>query len=65
MFQGLILLRPPTFRTYYSNMTYQSLIGKLAPSISLPSYTGEIYNFIPGEKGIPAAIFFYPTAGSL
>jgi len=44
-------------------MAFQSLIGKLAPPISLPNYTGETYKFIPGEKGTPAAIFFYPAAG--
>ena len=42
--------------------THNSLIGKLAPSFTLPNYDGEPFTFIPGEKGIPAAIFVYPAA---
>lgn len=42
---------------------HQSLIGKLAPSFTLPNYDGEPFTFVPGEKGIPTAIFVYPAAG--
>jgi peroxiredoxin Q/BCP len=44
-------------------MPYQSLIGKTAPTIILPNYDGELYTFTPGEKGVPAALFFYPGSG--
>jgi hypothetical protein len=42
--------------------THESLIGKLAPSFTLPNYDGEPFTFVPGEKGIPTAIFVYPVA---
>lgn len=45
-------------------MPYRSLIGKTAPTITLPNYDGESYTFTPGTKGIPAALFFYPESGS-
>lgn len=44
-------------------MPYRSLIGKTAPTITLPNYDGESYTFTPGEKGVPAALFFYPESG--
>jgi peroxiredoxin len=40
-----------------------TLIGKPAPSFTLPNYDGELFTFVPGEKGIPTAIFVYPAAG--
>jgi len=46
-------------------MHYRSLIGKTAPAFTLPNYNGESYTFTPGEKGIPAALFFYPEAGTM
>ncbi|CAA7261488.1 unnamed protein product [Cyclocybe aegerita] len=45
-------------------MTFQSLIGKPAPSITLPNYDGQTFTFTPGGTGLPAAIFFYPHAGT-
>ena len=45
-------------------MTYQALIGKQAPSLSLPNYTGETFTLTPGEKGLPIALFFYPKSGN-
>jgi peroxiredoxin Q/BCP len=45
-------------------MPYRDLIGKPAPSISLLNYDGESFTFTPGEKGVPAALFFYPQSGS-
>ncbi|KAJ3505460.1 hypothetical protein NLJ89_g7404 [Agrocybe chaxingu] len=45
-------------------MAFQSLIGKPAPSITLPNYDGQTFTFTPGETGLPAAIFFYPHAGT-
>jgi len=45
-------------------MTHHTLIGKPAPSISLPNSDGEQFTLKPGEKGIPIALFFYPKSGS-
>jgi len=44
--------------------SYQSLIGKTAPAITLKNYDGESYTFTPGESGLPTALFFYPESGS-
>ncbi|RPD62446.1 AhpC-TSA-domain-containing protein [Lentinus tigrinus ALCF2SS1-7] len=40
------------------------LIGKPAPSFSLPGADGETYSLTPGAKGVPVALFFYPKSGS-
>ncbi|KAI0754924.1 thioredoxin-like protein [Daedaleopsis nitida] len=40
------------------------LVGKPAPSISLPAADGETYTLTPGAKGVPVALFFYPKSGS-
>ncbi|THH31163.1 hypothetical protein EUX98_g3020 [Antrodiella citrinella] len=40
------------------------LIGKPAPTFSLPNYTGDTYDFNPAEIGIPTALFFYPSSGT-
>ncbi|KAF9478199.1 thioredoxin-like protein [Pholiota conissans] len=45
-------------------MTYQTLIGKTAPAITLKNYDGESFTFTPGEKGVPTVLFFYPESGS-
>ncbi|KAJ7780626.1 peroxiredoxin Q [Mycena maculata] len=45
-------------------MSHRTLIGKQAPSITLPNYDGESFTLTPGEKGVPIALFFYPKAGS-
>ncbi|PPQ77479.1 hypothetical protein CVT25_011348 [Psilocybe cyanescens] len=45
-------------------MSYQSLIGKPAPPITLDNYDGQSFTFTPGEKGLPTALFFYPESGS-
>ncbi|KDR82771.1 hypothetical protein GALMADRAFT_238291 [Galerina marginata CBS 339.88] len=45
-------------------MSYQTLIGKTAPAITLKNYDGESFTFTPGENGLPAALFFYPQSGS-
>ncbi|KJA16916.1 hypothetical protein HYPSUDRAFT_46821 [Hypholoma sublateritium FD-334 SS-4] len=45
-------------------MSFQNLIGKTAPSITLQNYDGESYTFTPGAKGLPSVIFFYPESGS-
>jgi peroxiredoxin Q/BCP len=44
-------------------MPYRALMGKTAPAITLLNYDGESYTFTPGEKGLPAALFFYPESG--
>lgn len=45
-------------------MTPHPLIGKQAPSITLPSATSESYTLSPGTTGHPLALFFYPAAGT-
>jgi len=40
------------------------LIGKPAPSFSLPNHTGETYDFRPADGGVPTALFFYPSSGT-
>ena len=45
-------------------MSYQSLIGKPAPPITLKNYDGQDYTFTPGTTGLPAALFFYPESGT-
>ncbi|KAF8908882.1 thioredoxin-like protein [Gymnopilus junonius] len=45
-------------------MSFQSLIGKAAPAITLKNYDGESFTFAPGESGLPAALFFYPESGT-
>lgn len=45
-------------------MSLKELVGKQAPSVSLTNYDGEPYTFKAGEGNVPAAIFFYPKAGS-
>ncbi|KAE9404056.1 peroxiredoxin Q [Gymnopus androsaceus JB14] len=45
-------------------MAWNSLIGKAAPSLTLPNYNGEPYTINPGKDGVPIALFFYPKAGS-
>ncbi|KAI0317497.1 peroxiredoxin Q [Amylostereum chailletii] len=40
------------------------LVGKKAPSLSLPKQDGEVYNFNPGTQGAPVAVFFVPDADS-
>ncbi|RDB18078.1 hypothetical protein Hypma_000911 [Hypsizygus marmoreus] len=41
-----------------------TLIGKQAPSLSLPNYDGGIFTVNPGESGLPVVLFFYPKSGS-
>jgi len=41
-----------------------TLIGKPAPSISLPDSKGETFTLKPGDQGLPIALFFYPKSGS-
>ncbi|KAJ6613337.1 peroxiredoxin Q [Mycena sp. CBHHK59/15] len=45
-------------------MSHRALVGKPAPTITLPNYDGESFTLTPGEKGLPIALFFYPKAGS-
>ncbi|GLB38493.1 putative redoxin [Lyophyllum shimeji] len=45
-------------------MSHHTLIGKQAPAISLPNYTGETFTLKPGETGVPTVLFFYPSSGS-
>lgn len=45
-------------------MAFQVLIGKAAPSVTLPNYTGEDFTISPGADGLPIALFFYPKSGS-
>ncbi|GBE84900.1 peroxiredoxin Q [Sparassis latifolia] len=40
------------------------LVGKPAPSISLPDANGETFTLTPGANGVPVALFFYPKSGS-
>jgi thioredoxin-dependent peroxiredoxin len=44
--------------------SWQSLIGKTAPSVTLLKYDGEPYTITPGKDGIPIALFFFPKAFS-
>ncbi|KAH8104509.1 AhpC-TSA-domain-containing protein [Cristinia sonorae] len=39
------------------------IIGKQAPTFSLPNYDGQTYEFKPGN-GVPTALFFYPSSGT-
>ncbi|KAH9080491.1 thioredoxin-like protein [Lactarius deliciosus] len=39
-----------------------SLLGKPAPTISLPNADGTTYELNPGTQGKPTAVFFYPKA---
>ncbi|KAF6757346.1 thioredoxin-like protein [Ephemerocybe angulata] len=45
-------------------MTIQDLVGKTAPSFSLPNHDGTTYEFKAGESGLPTALLFYPESGS-
>jgi len=45
-------------------MAPHALVGKQAPSFSIPDHTGELYTFKPGSNGEPTALFFYPSSGS-
>ncbi|KAG5634569.1 hypothetical protein H0H81_001515 [Sphagnurus paluster] len=45
-------------------MSHTSLIGKQAPSLTLPNYTGEAFELKPEEAGVPTVLFFYPSSGS-
>ncbi|KAH7913338.1 thioredoxin-like protein [Hygrophoropsis aurantiaca] len=45
-------------------MAPHTLVGKPAPSFSIPNYDGETYNLTPGVEGKPIALFFYPESGS-
>ncbi|PCH40146.1 AhpC-TSA-domain-containing protein [Wolfiporia cocos MD-104 SS10] len=40
------------------------LVGKPAPSLSLPDANGETYSLSPGAKEVPTALFFYPESGT-
>lgn len=61
------LLRPLSLpsTSLLNIMSFQNLIGKTAPSITLQNYDGESYTFTPGAKGLPSVIFFYPESGML
>ncbi|KAI0061622.1 AhpC-TSA-domain-containing protein [Artomyces pyxidatus] len=45
-------------------VVYTDLIGKTAPTLTLPSSDGSTFTFTPGTQGAPVALFFYPKAGS-
>ncbi|KAJ3788355.1 peroxiredoxin Q [Lentinula aff. detonsa] len=45
-------------------MAWKDLIGKTAPSVTLPNYNSEPYTINPGKDGVPIALFFYPQSGS-
>ncbi|KAF8073830.1 thioredoxin-like protein [Lyophyllum atratum] len=45
-------------------MSHTTLIGKPAPSLSLPNYTGETFVLKPEEGSAPTVLFFYPSSGS-
>ena len=40
------------------------LIGKKAPTFTLPDSSGESFTFTAGESGLPTAILFYPNSGA-
>jgi peroxiredoxin len=44
-------------------MSHQALIGKPAPTFTLPNYNGENFTLKPGEDGLPIALFIYPKSG--
>jgi len=44
-------------------MAPHPLVGKPAPSFSIPDSDGNTYEFLPGQ-GKPIALFFYPESGS-
>ncbi|KAH9950559.1 thioredoxin-like protein [Amylocystis lapponica] len=60
------LLRASLPRTLIPNhpMAPHSLVGKPAPSLSLPNANGETWTLTPGANGVPIALFFYPKSGS-
>lgn len=43
----------------------QDLVGKPAPSFTLPNYDGESFEFKPGASGLPTALLFYPESGTV
>ncbi|KIJ54256.1 hypothetical protein M422DRAFT_25194 [Sphaerobolus stellatus SS14] len=45
-------------------MAPHALIGKEAPTITLPNQDGEEVTIKPGSTGTPTAIFFYPASGT-
>ncbi|KAI0953472.1 hypothetical protein AcW1_007681 [Taiwanofungus camphoratus] len=45
-------------------MPSHPLLGKPAPSLSLPNANGKTYTLTPGANGVPIALFFYPESGS-
>ncbi|EMD39977.1 hypothetical protein CERSUDRAFT_112219 [Gelatoporia subvermispora B] len=45
-------------------MSDHPLVGKPAPSFSLPDANGNTYTLTPGANGVPVALFFYPKSGS-
>jgi len=45
-------------------MTKHPLVGKKAPTLSLPNFDGETFTFTPESEGRPTALFFYPKSGS-
>ncbi|KAJ2933805.1 hypothetical protein H1R20_g3258, partial [Candolleomyces eurysporus] len=42
---------------------FEDLIGKPAPSFTLPNYDGQPFEFMPGGSGLPTALLFYPQSG--
>lgn len=40
------------------------LVGKPAPSLSLPDANGETYTLTPEASDVPIALFFYPQSGT-
>lgn len=40
---------------------FEDLIGKPAPSFTLPNYDGQPFEYKPG--GLPTALLFYPQSG--
>ncbi|GJJ13197.1 hypothetical protein Clacol_007448 [Clathrus columnatus] len=40
------------------------LLGKRAPTITLPNQDGEQVTIEPGKTGTPLAVFFYPESGT-
>ncbi|KAF8270832.1 peroxiredoxin Q, partial [Lactarius quietus] len=45
-------------------MSKHTLLGKSAPTLSLPSADGTTYELKPGANGKPTAVFFYPKANT-
>ncbi|KAK7056761.1 hypothetical protein VNI00_002478 [Paramarasmius palmivorus] len=45
-------------------MSWQSLLNKPAPTVTIPDHNGQPYTIEGGKDDLPTALFFYPKSGS-